>query len=466
VSNADLSPVSGTQRRWRVGVSLLAAALAVCVLPGVADAAKKKSKPDRVKVGTYNLYLGANLDDAVAAGLASDTDGFVNEVGAVLRDVSTNNFPLRAKTIAARINKKKLDLVGLQEAALWRQSVPTDGAAPPVGPGTPAQSVVYDYLTTLLVELNRKAKTAKQCKAAARKAKGNGKKPKPCYRGYRLVVDQQEANVESYADLDNDPGPDGIGGAGPFSLNVGLDDTGQSFGEPPDGGADSNGDGSPMDCYYPTPPAPFPSLCLFHGVDGDVRLTMRDAILARKGAGVGTSGSMAANYTSKFSVPVFGGAAVLDFLRGWTSTEANVRGKKFRFLNTHLESESNAVRSAQASELVKPGGPVWTQRPTVLVGDLNSDPNGASPGAYNVLAAAGFQSRTGPGLTSGHGELLTDSSNLLDNSRIDHILTNSPRIGLAGSSVFDVFRNGLWASDHGGVESRLNVPGKKKNKKK
>jgi len=37
---------------------------------------------------------------------------------------------------------------------------------------------------------------------------------------------------------------------------------------------------------------------------------------------------------------------------------------------------------------------------------------------------------------------------------------------LAGSSVLDVFRNGLWASDHGGVESRLNVPGKQKSKKK
>ncbi len=52
-----------------------------------------------------------------------------------------------------------------------------------------------------------------------------------------------------------------------------------------------------------------------------------------------------------------------------------------------------------------------------------------------------------------------------DDSRIDHILTNSPSITLGSSVVLDGIGGGLWASDHGGVLSRLNVPGGKKKKK-
>jgi exonuclease III len=74
-------------------------------------------------------------------------------------------------------------------------------------------------------------------------------------------------------------------------------------------------------------------------------------------------------------------------------------------------------------------------------------------------------SLTGPALTSGHGELLNDTSNTLDGSRIDHILTNGAGIVAAGSSqVIDTFANGLWNSDHGGVF--VQIKGKKQKAKK
>ena len=57
--------------------------------------------------------------------------------------------------------------------------------------------------------------------------------------------------------------------------------------------------------------------------------------------------------------------------RGWTSVEARVGKRKFRFVNTHLEAFGDTkIRQAQAKELTK--GPLKTKTQVVLVGDLNS----------------------------------------------------------------------------------------------
>lgn len=509
-------PLAGTRRWLRIGM-LLGAAFTLMLIGTVAsaDAKSNKNKQDRARVMSYNLYLGSDLNPAVAAatsnpGDLSQFDSFANEVGFVIKDVEANDFPTRAKQIANDIRKRNTDLVGLQEAALFRLQVPTDGGGPSAtNPGAKlAQTPLVDYIDELLAQLNRKARNDKQCKRLAEKRKAKGKKPKECYKGYRLVYAQQEADIEFPADLDNNPGPDGKGGKGPglsaggfpgcatggTSNNFdGNDDTGVSLGDPPLPGfppgfnSDFNGDAPPPNagaagCLEPDPPgtsdcvAGEPPLdtnpgeplagaafdgptCLFHGIDADARLTMRDAILARKGAGVKTSNVLAANFKSKFAVPVFGGASTVEFTRGWLSTDANVRGMKFRFLNTHLESESaGTIREDQAAELVTPGG-VGSVKPTVLVGDLNSDPRGGgdSPLAIQNLYDGGFFGLSGGGITFGHGELLSDLTNVLDNSRIDHIMTNDPRVAVKGRRVIDTFANSLWNSDHGGVFAALKV---------
>jgi endonuclease/exonuclease/phosphatase family protein len=593
---------AGARLRW-AGLFGLIAALSLCLTPGIADA-KKGKKKDLVKVMTQNLYLGSDLADATNAGLASRTDLFANEVGEVLSDVNANDFAVRARTIAGEIKKNKADVVGLQEAALWKIEVPTDGGGPPRG--TFATTPLIDYIDTLLNALNEKALTKKQCKK-------KGLKGNKCYRGYTLVTSQQEADIEQLGDFDNNPGPDGKtcdltsgtcpnpypsggGGGGSDSWLWGNDDTpAVNVGEPPaaqcSDGIDNDADGlvdwgpipgtnetsgptpgafagnppgGPWQCNtrldnsesgvaaFPlgpplglpqdtnmdnhiytgdagaapgglpdalgngldpagvsdcadTNPEPGPTVgdtppgnpgappwdapgfdgdidpvaagsqvpvCLFHGIDGDLRLQMRDAIIARKGAGVKTSNPTSGNYSSAntFKLTVFG--QPLSFTRGWVAADVRVRGKKFRLINTHLESESaGTVREDQATELVAPGGPA-AAKPTILIGDLNSDParaptnlpngDGGSNIAYDRLTAAGFLSLSGPGLTGGHGELLSDLSNLLDDGRIDHILTNGPSVKLASSVVLDGVGGGLWASDHGGVLSRLKIKGGKK----
>lgn len=129
-----------------------AAMILALVLPGLA-AAKKDQHPGKghvANVMTRNLYLGANLTPAI---LAKDLPTFVKANGQILREVTANNFPLRAKGLASEILRAKPDLVGLQEVALWRTGPPS---LTPVVTGTPtATTVRYDYLAELLAELNR-----------------------------------------------------------------------------------------------------------------------------------------------------------------------------------------------------------------------------------------------------------------------------------------------------------------------
>ena len=220
----------------------------------------------------------------------------------------------------------------------------------------------------------------------------------------------------------------------------------------------------------PTDKTDTTSSCVFHGIDGEVRLQMRDAIIVRKGAGVKTKNAQGGNYTQNLTLPILGGAASVKFTRGWTSVQATVRGRSFHLIDTHLESESiGTVREDQAAQLVQPGEPGAVKK-TILIGDLNSDssvapvnlPNGddSSNIAYNRLAAAGYVPLTGPANTDGHAEILNNPNDNTFAKRIDWILTNSPSITMRSSRVLNTFANGLWGSDHGGVLSILNVPGK------
>ena len=201
------------------------------------------------------------------------------------------------------------------------------------------------------------------------------------------------------------------------------------------------------------------------------RLTMRDVILARVGAGVTTSNPKSANFSHLLIVKV-AGAKEIAVTRGWTSVDAKVRGsKKFHFVNTHLEAFDDetqvpSVRAQQASELVAPGGPATSKLPVILVGDLNSDvKTEVKPGdgqAYKVITGAGFRERatskpTGCCIDSSYD--LKTGSNAEMNHKVDHILTNAPKqIRLVSSAVTGRSKaNGYWDSDHAGLFSALNI---------
>jgi endonuclease/exonuclease/phosphatase family metal-dependent hydrolase len=193
------------------------------------------------------------------------------------------------------------------------------------------------------------------------------------------------------------------------------------------------------------------------------KLLMRDVILARTGAGVHTWNASGGNFNTLLELKVGGQPVAVK--RGWTATDAQVRGSHpFHFVNTHLEAFHPLVRAAQAQELVAPGGPATSNLPVVLVGDLNSDDDtvsGPDQLAYQALLAAGFVERSTSNplgcclnsslLAEGAGGSVSDFDH-----QVDHVMTNDSGITLERSEVTGLLPvNGLWDSDHAGLFSAL-----------
>jgi len=277
------SSIVRRDRRVVVAAALLGllSIVAVALLATPADA--KRGAP-KVSVMTRNVYLGADLTPGIEA---QNLDELVDAAGQVLNEVDANKFQVRAKGLAKEILDRKPRLVGLQEAALWRD-------APCGSPIIPPQATHVrgggDFIRLLMDQLN------------------DGRKR------YRVAVRQAEFDFETPA----------------------------------------NTDGSPD-----------------HSCDINGRLTMRDAILVRRHAGVKTSNPQSANFETLLQVRVSG--VPVNVTRGWTAIDATVgESPGFRFVNTHLEAfdnqESNAtnqgtevgngqVRKAQALELIRSGRP-------------------------------------------------------------------------------------------------------------
>jgi endonuclease/exonuclease/phosphatase family metal-dependent hydrolase len=202
------------------------------------------------------------------------------------------------------------------------------------------------------------------------------------------------------------------------------------------------------------------------------RLTMRDVILARVGAGVKTTSSESDNFSHLLIVKVAGSTEV-TINRGWASTVATVRGSKpFKFVDTHLESFDDrnvypSIRAQQAAELVEPGGPATGKLPVIMVGDFNSDVKTETAigdgQAYRVLLHAGFRERStykplNCCIEESNFDLTGGNTSEFDH-KVDHIMTNAPKSvklltsGVTGRSQ----HNGYWDSDHAGLYSTLNI---------
>jgi hypothetical protein len=105
-----------------------------------------KGKP--ITVMTRNIYLGGDISRPLRAvqGVppAQQLDVFIEANSTLRATVDRTNFPLRSEQLAREIAARDPHLIGLQEVALWRH-----------GPlaGSPATSVDYDFLQTLLDDL-------------------------------------------------------------------------------------------------------------------------------------------------------------------------------------------------------------------------------------------------------------------------------------------------------------------------
>jgi hypothetical protein len=403
--------------RGRVGLGLilgLIAVLGLTLLPGVADA-KGKKKGHQLTVMTRNLYLGADLSPALQA---TDVNGAVDAAFQIEQQVHRTQYPtVRAALLANEIKKRKPDIVGLQEAALWRTG-PYDLGAVTTGPkATQVDPQGGDFLSDLLTQLNKGGKKGKKAAASA-------KKKAPPLR-YRIAVVKTEFDFEL-------PVNKGTGG-----LSV-----------------------CPDQCH-------------------NERLTMRDAILVRKG--VKTSNASSGTFNALLRVKV-GGVLNVDVTRGWAAVDAKVKGKKVHVVDSHFEAfDSGAsntgsdgktypkggIREAQAKQLIAPGGPSTSKHPTLLIGDFNSDSpvhgDQVDPGdalAYRALLAAGWSERA---FTPPPFGCCIQDPNLSNPSatgvthRVDHIMSNTKKLKFKKGGLTSTFANGLWSSDHFGVWSQLQV---------
>jgi endonuclease/exonuclease/phosphatase family metal-dependent hydrolase len=360
-----------TLARRTLAALLALTALAAIVPIAEAKKAKKPHGNSNVTVMTRNLYLGTDLIPiATAPDLATfkqrATDGF--------NQVKATSFPARSKLIAKEVKRTKPDLIGLQEAALWRTG-PEDTA-------TRATKVEFDYVKLLLKALKQQGLQ------------------------YKVARSTNEADIE-----------------GPTS-----------------GGF-------------------------------DVRLTMRDVVLVNKARkGLKITGKGGANFDAKITIPTVVGP--IEVLRGYAYANAKLNGKAFRFVDTHLEAYLDTTRTAQAQELVGAGGPVKGKR-VIVLGDVNSDPNGdggSPPTAYDALIAGGLKDTWKALYPTRKGfECCLKTDSLTDPptpSPFDHridITFSKGKVRPLSAKIVGTnpansrTKSGLWASDHGGVVTKLKL---------
>lgn len=215
----------------------------------------------------------------------------------------------------------------------------------------------------------------------------------------------------------------------------------------------------------------------------NVRLTMRDVTLKRADDGVKILASGGANYAARIDLSIAG--QPLSFIRGYDWADVRAGSKRFRFVNTHLESQSSDVAYAQAAELLAgPAAP--SGQATIVVCDCNSDPLSAAvkPGETHahrdpyllITGQGGFADewlRFAPaeqGFTSGLSELVNDTPeqaavefdhriDMVFGRRADGSPMSVDRAWVVGKNPDErtpatpIGR--LWPSDHAGVVVRL-----------
>ena len=163
--------------------------------------------------------------------------------------------------------------------------------------------------------------------------------------------------------------------------------------------------------------------------------------------------------TATFNSPLLG---PIKLIRGWIAVDARKRGKNYRFVTAHLDSNSPLLAAAQARELVT--GPGDTSLPLVVAGDFNSDAESANPvvnAAWRTMLEAGFVDvwsairPSDPGYTWPlHGEAPYTPVET-PNVRIDLVFARGKirpvDISLIANTLSELTPSGLWPSDHAGL---------------
>ncbi len=115
---------------------------------GGGDADVKVIDGVDVKVMSRNLYLGADLMPAVMAPTVEEIPG---RVATLWKTVQESDVPGRMKLIADEIASARPDVIGLQEATLFRIQRPSDFSF--TTPAINAEEVAFDFVELLKQEL-------------------------------------------------------------------------------------------------------------------------------------------------------------------------------------------------------------------------------------------------------------------------------------------------------------------------
>jgi endonuclease/exonuclease/phosphatase family metal-dependent hydrolase len=194
----------------------------------------------------------------------------------------------------------------------------------------------------------------------------------------------------------------------------------------------------------------------------DVRLVDHDIILVRND--VTFSEPEAVTYDSMLVVP----DGPIYIPRGYVKIKAKVGETEFVYANTHLESaDIISIRKGQAEQLL--ADLADETLPVIISGDFNSvAPSGQT---YQYVLAQGYTDTwlDNPLTYNENGYTFGHASNLQNETpsfriRIDFNFINAdnnPTIGegfVLGDETRDKTSSGLWASDHGGVVTKITFP--------
>ncbi len=378
----------------------------VCSAISMPFLANAGSDQDKIKVMSRNIYLGADIFPVLAAAQDPNPIAVPMAVTGVFQTVQQTNFPERAQALADEIERRKPDVIGLQEVSTWRTQIPGDFL---IGNPTPASDVAYDFLEILQAALEARD------------------------LHYNVAVSVDNADLE-------------------LPMIVGFE-----------------ADGA-------TP------------IFGDLRLSDRDVILVKDSRRISYSTTIANNFTVNGITSV--GGTNIEFTRGYTIADVNVRGADYRFVNTHLETGGSepyiTLQAIQMHELMQVIEATTTEStPVILLGDFNSSPNdlpftstSGIPGLDGLELVPPYLQAVGSGYLDlwlskpkardgftccFDGSVSDEDASLYE--RIDHIFFNPKdreinklKIKLVGQSNADMTdESGLYPSDHAGLFGKIKL---------
>lgn len=407
-------------RSFLVAFVLVVLVSAAIVLPAWAQGGPNRKA--KIKVMTYNLYVGADIFRVFEP---SDC-GLPEAVNDIYQTILDNDFQARAEAIADQVLAEEPHVIGLQEVALLRSQLPGNSLAPdgsgieflgsfPTDPRfffkLDSTTVELDYLQILLAALaSRDLEYVPVLSASTTNADvefpaiefDEACNPISALRDIRLT-DRDVLLVR--ANL-----PVSLAFAKNFDLNAPL----------------------ALPTEIPTPGGPVPAIY------------------------------------------------VNELTRGWGAAVLTIKDQSYTVINTHLEVGDktlppdvglNLVQLVQALEL----GTARTAfpAPRLLLGDINSSPDSGFTDprlAYFVLTQSfgmgdvwTLQTKptNDPGFTCCQAETLDNEASQLDERidmvlmDVDGLLPEKIKAQVLGEETDDKTPSGLWPSDHAGVEAKI-----------